>query len=158
MHLKGFNYGSHECVFFVTICTAEKKPYFSKPNMCRVIIDELEYRLSKKEIRLYCYCIMPDHLHILLSLEQNYASKNGAFGERTLQNWVSTFKRYTGRMAKQAHYVWPLWQKNFYDHVVRKDESLVGICSYILNNPVRKGMAPTWERYPYSRMISDLPT
>ena len=140
--LKGFNYGSHECVFFVTICTAEKKPYFFNTNMCKVIIDELECRLSRKEIRLYCYCIMPDHLHILLSLGQNYTSRNGAFGDRTLQNWVSTFKRYTGRLAKQVHHVGPLWQKNLYDHVVRKDESLVGICSYMLNNPVRKGMIP----------------
>jgi len=155
--LKGFNYGSHECVFFVTICTAEKNSYFSKPDMCRVIIDELEYRLSRKEIRLYCYCIMPDHLHILLSLEENYTKKNGAFGERTLQNWVSTFKRYTGRLARQVHHIEPLWQENFYDHVVRKDESLVSICSYILNNPVRKGMAPPWETYPYSRMIKGLP-
>jgi len=51
----------------------------------------------------------------------------------------------------------PLWQKNFYDHIVRKEESILKIAEYILNNPVRKGMALRWESYPYSRMVDPLP-
>jgi REP element-mobilizing transposase RayT len=51
----------------------------------------------------------------------------------------------------------PFWQSNFYDHVVRKDESLLEICSYILNNPVRKGMVSNWEEYPYSQIVDSLP-
>jgi putative transposase len=157
IHLKGFNYSSHESVFFITICTAEKKSYFSNPDIREAILTELEYRHDKKEIRLFCYCIMPDHLHMLISLEENYIKKNGAFGERTLQNWVSAFKRYTGRSARQMHHIKPLWQKNFYDHVVRKDESLIEICLYILNNPVRKGIVLNWEDYPYSKISGSLP-
>jgi REP element-mobilizing transposase RayT len=100
---------------------------------------------------------MPDHLHLLISLNENYIRKEGAFGERTLQDWVSAFKRYTARTAGQRFEIKPLWQSNFYDHVVRRDESLVEICSYILNNPVRQGMVSNWEEYPYSRMVDDLP-
>jgi REP element-mobilizing transposase RayT len=85
IHLRGFNYSSHEDVFFLTICTAHQQPYFSDPNISRAIVDELEYRRASKEIKLFCYCIMPDHLHMLISLEENYAKKKGAFGERTLQ-------------------------------------------------------------------------
>jgi putative transposase len=157
IHLQGFNYSSHEDVFFLTICTADKQPYFSDPNISRVIVDELAYRRANKEIKLFCYCIMPDHLHMLISLEENYAKQKGAFGERTLQHWVSAFKRHTARISGQIRNIRPLWQSNFYDHVVRKDESLVEICSYILNNPVRKELVLSWEEYPHSGIGDNLP-
>jgi REP element-mobilizing transposase RayT len=157
IHLKGFHYSSNEYVFFITICTAEKKPYFSNHNICKAILSELDYRRAKKEIKLFCYCIMPDHLHMLISLEENFTKRNGAFGERTLQNWVSAFKRYTSRIGRQMYKINSLWQRNFYDHIVRSNESLLEICQYILNNPVRKGMVSTWEEYPYSKIIDPLP-
>ena len=157
IHLKEFDYSSHEDIFFLTICTANKQDYFSDPRISKIIIDELEHRRANKEIKLFCYCIMPDHLHLLLSLNENYIKKEGAFGERTLQDWVSAFKRYTARIAGQMPDIKLLWQSNFYDHVVRKDESLLEICSYILNNPVRKGMVSNWEEYPYSQIVDSLP-
>ncbi len=157
IHLKDFDYSSNEYIFFITICTVDKQPYFCDPKISKIIIDELEYRRRNKEIKLFCYCIMPDHLHLLISLSENYTKKEGAFGERTLQNWVSAFKRYTSRISGQTNDIRPLWQANFFDHVVRKDESLIEICSYILNNPVRKGMVLSWEEYPYSKMVDDLP-
>jgi putative transposase len=157
IHLRNFDYRSHEDVFFITICTAAKQRYFADPKICKTVIDEMEYRRAEKEIKLFCYCIMPDHLHLLISLNESYIRNAGAFGERTLQNWVSAFKRYTSRVSNQLHRVKPLWQTNFFDHVVRKNESLVEICSYILNNPVRKGIVSNWEDYPYSKMVDDLP-
>jgi REP element-mobilizing transposase RayT len=157
IHLKNFDYGSHEHVFFITLCTAAKQHYFADPKISKIVIDELEHRRTNQEIRLFCYCIMPDHLHILIGLNENYTKKEGAFAERTLQNWVSAFKRYTAKILGETFNVEPFWQSNFYDHVIRKDESLLEICSYILNNPVRKGMVLSWEEYPYSKMVDDLP-
>jgi REP element-mobilizing transposase RayT len=71
---------------------------------------------------------------------------------------VSAFKRFTARILRETFHVEAFWQSNFYDHVIRKDESLLEICLYILNNPVRKGMVSNWGEYPYSRMVDDLPT
>jgi len=101
IHLNNFHYGSHEHVFFITICTVDKQPYFADPKISKTVIDELEHRRANQEIRLFCYCIMPDHLHLLLSLNENYTRKKGAFEERTLQNWVSAFKRYTAKILPQ---------------------------------------------------------
>jgi len=157
IHLKDFDYSSHEDIFFLTICTVNKQTYFLDSRVSKIITNELEDRCSSNEIKLFCYCIMPDHIHLLISLNENYTRKEGAFGERTLQNWVSGFKRYTSRILRQIHDIKPLWQANFFDHVVRKDESLLEICSYILNNPVRKGMVTNWEEYPYSKRVDDLP-
>jgi REP element-mobilizing transposase RayT len=145
MHLKDFDYTNDNYVYFVTICAENKQHYFVNNKITNIIEDELEFRKTTKEINLLCYCIMPDHLHILLSLTEDY--------HKSLQNWVSAFKRYTTRVINELFGIKPLWQKNFYDHVVRKEESLLKIAEYIVNNPVRKGIVSEWEEYPYSKIV-----
>jgi putative transposase len=156
-HLKHLDCSLNSFVFFLTLCTNNKKAYFSNSQVCEIIVGELEHRRLTREIKLFCYCLLPDHLHLLISFDETYVKKTGAFGECALQNWVSAFKRYTSRIAGQTCGIKPLWQGNFYDHVVRDDESLLEICQYILDNPVRKGLAPSWREYPYSRIVDSLP-
>jgi putative transposase len=149
MHLSRFNYIGSSHVYFITICTAHKRPFFEDAGIAGIIADEMEFRRKKKEIILFCFCIMPDHVHMLLSLAQAY--------RKSLINWVSAFKRSSSRIAKRSHSIESLWQKNFYDHVVRKHESLIKVAEYIVNNPVRKGMVGEWKEYPYSRILDPLP-
>jgi len=149
MHLKDFDYKGSVFVYFITICTANKQLYFLNKKITKIIEDELEFRRISKEIWLFCYCIMPDHLHILLSLTEDY--------DKDLQNWVSAFKRYTTRVVNELFGIKPIWQKNFYDHIIRKEESLIKITEYIVNNPVSKGIVSEWEKYPCSRIADPLP-
>ena len=149
IHLKNFDYTGSGHVYFITIGTANKIPYFQDDKITKIVLDEMEFRRNAKEIRLFCFCIMPDHVHMLLSLTEDY--------QKSLINWVSVFKRYASKNINGSYGIKPLWQKNFYDHVVRKEESLVKIAEYIVNNPVRKGMVGTWEEYPYSKMVDPLP-
>lgn len=146
IRLAGFDYKESAYVYFVTICTHDKQNYFSNIEVAKIIKDEIEFRMIN-ETRMFCFCIMPDHLHMLLSLTDDYTQKG------TLQHWVSAFKRYTSRITNQMFDIKPLWQKNFYDHIVRKEESLLKIAEYIVENPVRKGMVSEWEEYPFSKII-----
>ncbi|MEW6557423.1 MAG: hypothetical protein AB1349_08725 [Elusimicrobiota bacterium] len=52
------------------------------------------------------------------------------------------------RPSKDGRY--KIWQESFYDHFLRKEETLEMVSLYILNNPVRKGIVDRWDRYPYS--------
>lgn len=148
-HLRNFDYKGSGWVYFITICTANGQLYFLNEKITKIITDEMEFRRINQEIKLFCYCIMPDHLHMLLALTDSYL--------KSLQNFVAAFKRYTSKAIHDLFGIKPLWQKNFYDHVVRKEESLLKISEYILNNPVRKGIVSNWESYQYSRMIDPLP-
>ena len=145
LRLKDFDYGSKSHIYFVTLCTANRKPYFLDDRMAGIIEKEMEFRRTKKEIQIYSYCIMPDHLHLLLSLNLGF--------QRKLQDWVSAFKRYTAKSAYEMADIKPLWQKNFYDRIARDEESIIEIAQYIVQNPVRKGIVPNWEIYPYSRIF-----
>lgn len=144
IRLKEFDY-MHGYAYFVTINTNLRTKYFAIHETAQMIKTELEHRNSTGEITLLCYCIMPDHLHLLLALGENY--------QKNLSNWVSAFKRYTSRLAKQLFEIDKLWHINYYDHVVRKEESLAGIADYIMQNPVRKNLAEKWEEYPYCKIL-----
>lgn len=145
VHLSSFDYSDSNTVFFVTLCTYNNQPHFMHKGIVKIITDEIDFRITcSQEVAVFTYCIMPNHLHLLLKLKEKYG--------KTLQNWIAAFKRYTARQASEEFGVQPLWQKNFYEHVVRRDESLEEIAKYIVYNPVRKGLVSNWQEYPYSKI------
>lgn len=145
IHLKNFSYRGIGYVYFITICTADKIPYFKNYDIAEIVVDEIEFRIKAEEITLISYCIMPDHVHLLLSFTEKY--------HHSLQNWISSFKRYTNRIAKDKYKIYKLWQTNFHEHIVRKQESLIQIAEYILNNHVRKGLVEDWTEYKYNKLV-----
>jgi putative transposase len=68
--------------------------------------------------------LMPDHLHMLV----------GVPGDDDLSNLVRDFKRITAKIARIR------WQRNFFDHRLRHDESEAEKFEYIRQNPVRAGL------------------
>ena len=77
--------------------------------------------------------LMPDHLHALIAID----------GETSLSKIISDFKRATVKFADIR------WQRNFFDHRLRHDESLEEKAAYIRNNPVRAGLILGEEDWPY---------
>ena len=72
----------------------------------------------------------------------------------TADSWAAfvRFKQISGYSMKQA-YPRVRWQHSFYDHIIRSDESIEDAIAYIARNPVRAGLAATWQSYPYSGSI-----
>jgi len=79
--------------------------------------------------------IMPDHVHLLLRLDE--PESGGMRASRpTVQMVVRAVKRLTAMEFGQS-----IWQESFYDHVVRTEEDFREILRYIQENPQRR-----WER------------
>jgi len=87
---------------------------------------------------ILAYCFMPDHLHCLLSGDS----------QNNLVKFAQRFKQLSGFHFKQQ-YEKPLWERSFYDHILRKTENIKEVALYILNNPVRKGLVEDYHDYPY---------
>jgi REP element-mobilizing transposase RayT len=143
IRLKDFEYKSGYA-YFVTICTKNKTEYFLNKEIAEIVETSINFRISKNEITVICYCIMPDHIHMLFSLNENY--------EHDLSTWVSSFKRFISHLVNAKFMIADLWHINYYDHIVRNDESLENIVEYILNNPVRKNLVTDWKDYPFSKI------
>ena len=125
---------SNGAVYFVTICTVPKGVnQLAVPETARMIRKSMSYQMNRGIWWIHLLLAMPDHLHVLLSFHQEHGMKKS----------ISDWKHY---MAKQAKI---RWQRDFFDHRLRKDESSVEKAAYIRMNPVRAGLAKHPDDWPY---------
>ena len=129
---------SQRYAFFITLTTHRKHPWFAlHPQLCDMAIQILLDLESVRGSTIYAWCIMPDHIHLLLQDTQ-------------LVDFVRIFK---GKMTPKARKIKPakrLWQRSFFDHALRKEESLVDVACYIWENPVRATLVESPKEYPWS--------
>jgi putative transposase len=136
--------GQHWC--FVTMCCARRRRVFAKPQNAQWIVDELRREAAEHRFAVYAYCVMPDHLHMLV---------RGTEATSGLLLFVKVFKKKTAfEFEKRFHTV--LWQKKYYDHLVRPKDSVEGVAGYIWMNPVRQGICASPQDYPFlGSMVED---
>jgi REP element-mobilizing transposase RayT len=90
---------------------------------------------------VYAYCLVPDQIHILLSLP---------VAGSPLGTIVGAFKRYTTKLSWGFGLSGALWQHRFHDRVLRGNEDARTVAEYILANPVRKGLIGSPEEYKWN--------
>lgn len=125
------------------------------------IIECLKNQKEKLRCRVFVYCLMPEHLHFLCSVGL-YARRNYAYeGLHCLDklpsiiDFVNQFKGKSTTIAWKYGIKGSLWQKRWYDHILRKDEDVRKIDEYTLNNPVRRGLVEHWYEYPYCGYLDE---
>jgi putative transposase len=97
---------------------------------------------------VYAYCLMPDHLHLLVTPERDRAS---------VLRFVDRLKGRTTREAWALGWSGKLWQPRSYDHILRKAESVIEAYRYIIHNPVRKGLVASPGDWRSSGAADSLP-
>jgi putative transposase len=124
--------------FFITISTHQKYPWFRQHfRLCETAIKLMRDLAFANGIKIYAWCIMPDHIHLLLQGKE-------------IIGFIRLFK---GKMTPEARSIDPkrhLWQRSFYDHALRKEESLSDIVCYIWENPVRAAIVENPLDYSWS--------
>ena len=144
-------YAIPDCFFFFTICADERIPSFSG-IISDIIIESIIYRHESNLWKLHCYCLMPDHLHIVIS----HINSNKPEMVKGILSIIASFKSYTTKLWWEYGGKGSLWQKSSYDKVIDNMEEADKLILYVLNNPVRKGIVDCWEDYEYSGMMHEL--
>jgi putative transposase len=126
--------------YFLTLCTDGGQKLFANRPLVDALLAALRETGSAHHFAVSAYCFMPDHLHLLAQAKASTCD---------LPVFVKVFK---GRAAVAARRlgIRNLWQKAYYDHVVRDSESSGEIAWYIFLNPVRAGLASTVWEWPHS--------
>jgi putative transposase len=108
------------------------------------IIAEARRLEDEDLVELYAVVAMPDHVHLLFAL----------LGEVTLGRVMKLFK---GRSSRAANKVLggsgSLWQRAYYDHLIRGRDESYAHWWYILQNPVRRNLVEEWEDYPHTYTV-----
>jgi REP-associated tyrosine transposase len=80
---------------------------------------------------------MPDHVHLLLQ-------------DKDVVEFVRSFKGKMTAMALAREPEQRLWQRSFYDHALRTEETLEAVALYLWGNPVRAGLVEDPRTYRWS--------
>ena len=135
--LKQYDY-SQPGVYFITFCTKNRELLLSgitqpdsyAPAVTRLTdigrIVEGELRELPIGISLDKWVIMPNHVHLLVTIEQTSEAKT------ELSQFVRKVKSKSSHAAGR-----PLWQSSFYEHVVRGEKDYLEIWDYIDQNPAK---------------------
>jgi REP element-mobilizing transposase RayT len=123
--------------FSLTICTDDKTHLSNE--FLELIFDSIMKGNLAKVADLMAVCVMSDHVHLLMApISEN------------LIDLIGRWKSYTTRLMLEKGWKGKTWQRSFYDHALRKDEDIVKVAEYIVNNPIRRGLVGDWAEYRYS--------
>ena len=143
LRLQKFDY-SRSGAYFITICTKEKAKLFAPVGAVSISARMIE-RTFLETMKRYegvdspIYVVMPNHFHAIITIVR--ADMESA---PTLSEIVQSFKRYSTveytRMVKEGilpPYDRQIWQRSFYDHIIRNQDDFSAVYRYIYENPLR---------------------
>ena len=157
IRLKEYDYG-HPGAYFVTVCTHRRKCLFGEIGQGKIVLKEMgkivekEYMISSKirrEIGLDAFVIMPNHIHGIVTICDHHPvgatgrsplhSKHRTLPPKSLGSFVAGFKSSVTQRINEIRGTpgQPVWQRNYYEHVIRNEIDLQEIREYIQDNPLK---------------------
>lgn len=125
--------------YFVTFCTRERRPTLATSDIAQLVLLQFRRTADLEGFALIAYCIMPDHVHLIVS---------GRRDTSDLRRFVKMAKQRAGA-AYAMRSGQPLWQKGYYERILRRDEDVWRLARYVIENPVRAGLVGRASDYPH---------
>lgn len=155
IRLKGYDY-SRAGSYFVTICTQNRECLFgeikdgamSLNNAGQIVAEEwMKSADIRNGIELDEFVVMPNHLHGIIVICKGTARRAPTaeqFGAPVAGSLPTIIRSFKSAIAKRVNKMRQtpgakLWQRNYYEHIIRNENELHGIRQYIVNNPSKWG-------------------
>jgi putative transposase len=132
-------------IFFITACTFRKCAILANPAAAAILTQEWETAPARHRWQIARYVIMPDHVHFFCAPMPDASSLEGFIGQ--WKQWTAK------RLIRELRYARPIWQLEFFDHLMRSEESCAEKWDYVYRNPVRAGLVTRPEDWPYNGEI-----
>jgi REP element-mobilizing transposase RayT len=142
IRLQGYDY-TRAGAYFVTICSQRRVRLFGQvasgifqPSMYGEIVAESLDTLSEHfaYVTLDAWVVMPNHLHAIVVLDDVPAAERAALGRVVAYLKYRSTTRINDLRGTPALRV---WQRNYYDHIIRDASALDRIRAYIAGNPLK---------------------
>ena len=140
VRLRGYDYASAG-MYFVTICTLNRALWFGEIANAKMhlnpigqIVDETWAAMFRFFDNANTWIVMPNHLHGIIVIEDSIGD---VVAGKSLGRLVGAFKTATTKQINEIR-VTPgaiLWQRGFYEHIIRDGRAFENIAAYIEDNP-----------------------
>ncbi len=154
IRLKGYDY-SQAGAYFITLVTRDRACLFGDVvdggmrlnNAGRIAADSWQWLSEQyKYVELDEWGVMPNHMHGIIVIVDGRGGSRTAPTDPThttdrkpLGRLIGAFKTVSTKHINEMRGMpgVPVWQRNYYEHVVRNDDELNRIRAYIVNNPMK---------------------
>jgi REP element-mobilizing transposase RayT len=159
IRLPGYDY-SQPGFYFVTVCSQRRKPIFGRVVEGEVVLSE-EGEIAREEwfrtaslrdyVNLYEneLVVMPNHIHGVIHFVPNVGARRRRaptdpekFGSPSVGSLSTVMRAFKSNVTRRINLMYGtpgkvIWQRNYYEHVIRGEEELYRIRRYISENPLR---------------------
>ncbi len=127
------------------------KSYLQNPVFVEIVQDCLHFWHNKRYL-LYSYCVMPNHVHLLIEPIKN--KDNLVFPISKIMHSIKSYSanKCNGILKENKAF----WMHENYDHMVRNENDLMHEFYYILNNPVKAGLTDDYQKWPYTYINQEI--
>jgi REP element-mobilizing transposase RayT len=106
--------------------------------------------------QLMAYCIMPNHVHLLIESISNRLGHRGKSAKYPVTDALRLLKGSTARACNvKLNRYGQFWNHESYDHYVRDEQELERIIKYILYNPVKAELVEDWQKWQFTYINSE---
>jgi putative transposase len=150
LRLHGYDYSSDN-LYFVTICVQNRICCFGEivldpgHNLTQTLMVRNAYGKIAEEqwnwlgkqypyLVLHAFAVMPNHIHGIIEIKRSLIPCSG-MKIKSLSELMGAYKTTTSKQIHLAGYTGFSWQRSYYDHIIREEESFENFLEYINNNP-----------------------
>ncbi len=139
-------------IFFFTVVTEGRRPVFVSDDVVEVLRCAFRSVRKSRPFQIEAMVVMPDHLHCIWTLPPDDA--DFATRWRLIKTWFTKHcpldLRFIPNPARAAKGEQGLWQRRYWEHLLRDENDYARHVDYIHYNPVKHGLATSAIEWPYS--------
>ncbi len=135
-----------DTIYFITTNVQNRKPLFSQKENVDLLRETMRAVREFHPFVMRGYAFLPDHLHLLIYIAP----------QTKISKLMQSIKRNYTRNYKDLYHLegsLKLWQRSFYDHVIRDEQDFLNHLDYIHYNPVKHGLVERPEDYLYTSYL-----
>jgi REP element-mobilizing transposase RayT len=135
-------------IFYITTCTSERRQELANDHFHKICVEVWNNAETLYGWVVGRYVVMPDHVHFFCSPRCD---------DIPLAMFVGKWKEWTAKYATRRHGVRvPLWQPEYFDHLLRTSQSYDEKWDYVQQNPKRAGLLAASDDWPYQGELHEL--
>lgn len=169
----GYKIRNQRGIHFITFSVVQWIDVFTRREYTEILIDNLKYCQKNKGLKIYAWCIMPNHVHLLISASGNSTLSDilrdlkkfssvsitraiQANEKESRKNWMMWILKKAGEWNYRNEKT-QFWQQDNHPVEITDQEMFEQRLNYIHNNPVKSGLVFYPEGYRYSSAIDYTP-
>jgi putative transposase len=143
--------------YFFTVVTHGRRPILTTDVARKCLREAMQEEFDVRPVKVMAIVLLPDHLHAIWTLppgDAEYSLRWSRIKERFTKSYLASGGTEAPvSKSRVTHRERGVWQRRFWEHVVRDEDDLKHCADYIHSNPVKHGLVKSPCDYPYSSFL-----